>query len=108
MNFDVYNLDVQGHHNFYASEVLVHNCNAVAGALLRSAGEAEAKAAVNNLSNATSSAAKSLESKGATCLGKQDVQSTIKAEAADVKEPSFFEYQKASMQGRLKKFSKRG
>ncbi len=25
--FDVYNLDVQGNHNYYAADVLVHNCN---------------------------------------------------------------------------------
>ncbi len=60
--FDVYNLDVQGNHNYYAADVLVHNCNEGAKVAARAA-LAESTSAVQalNLSKSLASEAQIAE-----------------------------------------------
>ncbi len=76
--FDVYNLDVQGNHNYYAADVLVHNCNegakVAAGAAANKVLRAEVGAAVDS---GASSAARSVESRVVDSTG--TVWDSIKA-----------------------------
>lgn len=116
--FEVYNLDVQENHNYYANGVLVHNCDVVGKVGTKAAVKAEAKAVVEGSAKAMSSAAKKVESSAVECV-EQSASGTIKSSASAgekilptfeesqkvFRNPSMAELAKASKEGRLKEFS---